>query len=98
MIDVADLSAQDEGLLRLGRALRETGYHFTTGTPATHARVNARPPNQWAGWVEDVFGWSRPFRAGVLPAVVIELMQSTGVLREHDDGWRSAIRASTLDD
>jgi methylase of polypeptide subunit release factors len=98
MSDVADPRAQDESLLRLGQALQESGYRFTTGTPATHARVNARPKNQWARSVEDVFGWSRPFRAGVLPAGLIELMGAAGALREHGEGWRSTIRASTLDD
>jgi methylase of polypeptide subunit release factors len=98
MIDVADVPTQDASLLRLGRVLRESGYRFTTGSPATHARVNARPGNEWARSVEDVFGWSRPFGAGVLPAGLVELMQAAGELREHGEGWRSTIRASTLDD
>jgi methylase of polypeptide subunit release factors len=98
MTSGTDLSEQDESLLRLGRFLHHSGYRFTTGSPATHARVNARPGNQWARSIEDVLGWSRPFRAGVLPAASVELMQAAGVLREHGDGWRSTIRASTLDD
>ena len=32
----------DEALVTLGRALLSHGYRFTTVTPATHARVNAR--------------------------------------------------------
>jgi methylase of polypeptide subunit release factors len=98
MIDVADLSAQSDPLLGLGRVLQESGYRFTTGSPATHARVNARPANDWAHSVEDVFGWSRPFRAGVLPSGLVDLMQASGELREHGEGWRSTIRASTLAD
>ena len=98
MNEVTDASAQDESLLRLGRALQESGYRFTTGTPATHARVNARPENRWARSVEDVFGWSRPFRPGVLPAGLMALMQASGELRADGEGWRSTIRASTLDD
>ena len=97
MSDVADLSVPADSLLPLGRVLQERGYRFTTGTPATHARVNARPENQWARSLEDVFGWSRPFRAGVLPAGLVELMQASGELRAHGEGWRSTIRASTLD-
>ena len=50
---------------RSGRP-RETGYAFTTVTPATHAHVNARPRNAEARTLRDVFGWSRPFRAEVL--------------------------------
>lgn len=98
MMDVDPLSPQGEGLLRLGRVLQDSGYRFTTTSPATHARVNARPQNQWARSVEDVFGWSRPFRAGVLPAGLVELMQAAGRLRQHGEGWRSTVRASTLDD
>ena len=97
MIDVADVSVEADSLFRLGRVLQDRGYRFTTGSPATHARVNARPENEWARSIEDVFGWSRPFRAGVLPAGLVELLQATGALREHGEGWRSAIRASTLD-
>ena len=98
MLDVTELSTQGDSLLRLGRFLQESDYRFTTGSPATHTRVNARPGNQWARSTEDVLGWSRPFRAGVLPADLIELMQASGALREHGEGWRSKIRASTLDD
>ena len=87
---------RDVALLELACALRDSGYRFVTVTPATHARVNARPGNAWARSVEDVFGWSRPFRAGVLPAGWLERMREADVLRPHEDGWRSTIRASTL--
>ncbi|PJI53760.1 SAM-dependent methyltransferase, partial [Methylobacterium radiotolerans] len=56
----------EEAVLSLGRALRETGYSFTTVTPATHAHVNARPRNAEARSLRDVFGWSRPFRADLV--------------------------------
>ena len=98
MSDLGDPSAQDESLLQLGRLLQESGYRFTTGTPASHARVNARGGNEWARSVEDVFGWSRPFRAGVLSARLVELLQACKALHEHGEGWRSTIRASTLDE
>ena len=92
-----DLPAHDESLLRLGRALLASGYRFTTVSPATHARVNGRAGNEIARSVEDVFGWSRPFGADVLPRAWSGLMQAAGVLLEHEGGWRSAVRASTLD-
>jgi methylase of polypeptide subunit release factors len=85
-------------LLRLGRMLQASGYRFTTVTPATHARVNARAGNEWASTPEDVFGWSRPFRADVLPVAWLGAMQSADVLRPHGEGWRATIRASTLAD
>ncbi|MEU4244086.1 class I SAM-dependent methyltransferase [Actinoplanes sp. NPDC026619] len=91
-------AAADEALLRLGRALRDLGYRFTTITPATHERVNRRPANAWARTERDVLGWSRPFRAGVLPAGLMELLDAARALERHGDGWRSRIRFSSYDD
>jgi len=91
-------AATDEALLRLGRALQDRGYRFTTVTPATHARVNRRPANAWATTVRDALGWSRPFRTGVLPAGLMELLDAGGALERHGDGWRSRVRFSSYDD
>jgi methylase of polypeptide subunit release factors len=87
----------DDALLRLAAAVRATGYRFVTTTPATHARVNARPGNASARGLEDVFGWSRPFRPEVLPPGLFELMRRAGVAVPHGEGgWRSSVRLSTL--
>jgi methylase of polypeptide subunit release factors len=92
------LTILDSGaLVALGRALSGIGYHFTTVTPATHRRVNARPGNAWAADLRGVFGWSRPFQAGVVPDALLDLMRAAGVLAESSEGWRSTVRASTLD-
>ncbi len=91
-------SAQDQALRQLAQTLKQVGYRFTTVTPATHARVNQRPANAWAASIEGVFGWSRPFRTGLLPASLFALMQAAGVIVRHEDGWRSMIRLSTLHD
>ena len=86
----------DDPLLRLALALGASGYSFTTVTPATHARINARPANAWARSAEDVFGWSRPFRQGVLTPALFEAMRDADVLKPHGDGWLARVRASTL--
>jgi methylase of polypeptide subunit release factors len=65
-------------LVRLGRLLRESGYRFTTITPESHRRVNARPGNERARSVRDVFGWSRPFDDSVLPPDVLQLLHEAG--------------------
>lgn len=96
MVTLADTPAARAALLRLARALRSGGYRFTTPTPATHARVNARPGNDWARSVEDVFGWSRPFRNGVLPPALHDAAHAAGVLVAAGEGWRASLRASTL--
>lgn len=86
----------DDFLLRLGVALKAAGYSFTTVTPATHARVNSRLKNAWARSATDVFGWSRPFREGVLTPQLFEAMRNAGVLDPHGEGWVTRVRASTL--
>jgi methylase of polypeptide subunit release factors len=83
-------------LAHLGRQLRDTGYGFVTITPASHARVNARPGAEWATTLRDVFGWSRAFRSGIVPPLIFHGMQQAGVLAEVPGGWRSLVRFSTL--
>ncbi len=86
----------DDALLTLARALQNSAYSFTTVTPATHARVNARPDNAWARNAADVFGWSRPFREDLLAPQLFDAMHQADVLVAHGAGWRSQVRASTL--
>ncbi|MCJ2072526.1 class I SAM-dependent methyltransferase [Methylobacterium sp. J-030] len=89
---------QDEAaVLSLARALRDTGYTFTTVTPTTHAHVNARSRNAEAKSLRDVFGWSRPFRAGLLPEPILRLMRAAGAATEDGPLLRPTIRFSSLD-
>ncbi len=97
--------SRDEGrqdaLLDFVRAVRASGYAFTTVTPATQARVNARPENATARSLRDVLGWSRPFRPELLPTELTRLMDKAGVLRrgQGPDGalLKATIRLSSLD-
>jgi methylase of polypeptide subunit release factors len=84
-------------LTRLAALLAATGYDFVTPTPATIARVNARPGAALAHDLRDVFGWSRPFRAGTLPAEIHAAAQKAGVLAPAGEGMRSTVRLSSLD-
>ena len=86
-----------DGLLRLARAVQQTGYAFTTPTPASHARVNARPGNRWAHDLRGVFGWSRPFQERTVPPDILDAMREADVLSTTEDGFRSRIRLSSLD-
>ena len=89
--------ALTDGLLKLGRWLQSTGYRFTTVTPATQARVNARPGAGQARSVRDVFGWSRPFAPALLPNEVVATLREADLLeRRADDLLRSRVRFSTL--
>lgn len=86
----------EDFLLPIAAALQTSGYRFTTVTPATHARVNARPENAWALDTEGALGWSRPFREGVLAPDLFKAMREADALERHGDGWLSRVRASTL--
>ena len=84
-------------LVRLAALVAATGYDFTTPTPATIARVNARPGAEWARDLRDVFGWSRPFRGGRVPAEIADAAEQAGVLMPAGEGLRSTVRLSSLD-
>ncbi len=90
-------TAADAALIRLAQAVRSTGYSFVTPTPATIARVNARPGAEWAADLRGVFGWSRPFRDDAVPPAILALMRDAGVLADHPGGRRSLVRLSALD-
>lgn len=89
--------ALDRGAtVALGRWLQARAYGFTTGTPETHRRVLANGPQE-ARDLRDIFGWSRPFRNGVLPEQVRTLLERAGALQLLKHGlMRSRIRFSSL--
>jgi SAM-dependent methyltransferase len=88
----------DAALLALAEAVRDTGYHFVTPTPATHARVNRRPGNEEARDLRGVLGWSRPFRPEAIPPAIFAAMREAGVAVPEAGGlWRSLVRLSSLD-
>jgi methylase of polypeptide subunit release factors len=91
-------ATNDRALIALGGNLREMGYRFTTITPETHRRVNARPENRTARRIEDVFGWSRPFERNLLPPHLVDLMFEAEIIVPGDEGFRSLVRLSSLDD
>lgn len=85
-------------MLQFMRALKQSGYRFTTVTPDTHAFVNARPENAEACSVTDVFGWNRPFRGGVLDASLLQLAETAGACERlaGTDSWQATLRVSSL--
>ncbi|HVF95019.1 MAG TPA: methyltransferase [Sphingomonas sp.] len=94
--DTRDDAAR-RALLQLLTYLEADDYRFVTPTPATHARVVARPERQAARDVYDVLGWSLPFAADLLPAALMRLLEQAGVLRSGDDGRLVAtVRVSTV--
>jgi methylase of polypeptide subunit release factors len=90
------MTEEDRALIRLGEALRAVHYAFTTITPATHARVNARPENEHGKDLRGVFGWSRPFWPHVVPDEMLALMREAGILIKENGRFRSGVRVSSL--
>ena len=91
------MAAREEALLALLRHLRDRHYHFVTPTPATHARVLARPGRREARRLSDIFGWSLPFHADHIDNALLAMMEQADILQPADDGqWRSRLRVSTL--
>lgn len=84
-----------EALLALLRILTERDYRFTTVTPATHARVLARPGTA-PPTLADVFGWNRPFRADQLDANLLDLLHCADALEENGGDLRSGVRVAAL--
>lgn len=88
--------ALEASLVLLGRWLQDRGYRFVTVTPATHARINARSGTHPARDLRDVFGWSRPFEAGLLPDQVVGWLRDGDLLRQEGGLLSSRVRFSTL--
>jgi len=93
------MDERSRALVGLGRALRDAGYSFVTVSPETHRRVEARAAA--AGHIQarslrDVFGWSRPFEPGLLPAKMLDLARAADVLDEDAALLRSRVRFSSL--
>ena len=95
---LCDDAGNDLALVQLGRRLQADRYRFITVTPLTHQRVNARPENHQARALRDIFGWSRPFDPGLLPASELQSLRAAGLLRAHGGLWLSEVRWSSLDD
>ncbi|HEX8301960.1 class I SAM-dependent methyltransferase [Sphingomonas sp.] len=90
------MTQPDAALLALLRMLAARGYRFVTPTPATHARVIARPDRREARSLEDALGWSLPFARDLLDGEVLELLGAAEVLEPAGGGWRSNVRVSSL--
>ena len=87
---------RETALVALLRELRALNYHFTTPTPATHARVIARRGR--ARDARDVFGWSLLFAPAALSEDLLTLMRAAYLLEENSGEFRSRVRVSSLGD
>ena len=89
-------SGAEPALLDLLAALDRAGYDFVAPTPATHARVVARPDKATARTLRDIFGWSLPFRPELLPADMVASLDEAGALSCDGELLKSRVRASRV--
>lgn len=85
-----------DALLSILQTLDVGQYDFVTPTPATHARIIARPGRDKARSLRDVFGWSLPFAPGLLPAPLVAALDRAGVLEQRGALLASGVRVSRV--
>lgn len=86
----------DAALLELLQALKARGYHFVTPTPATQARVLARPDRREARNLTDILGWSLPFDRGTIDPGLFRLLEAADMIATGDGRLRALCRVSSL--
>ena len=96
--DQTAVRSVDAELRHLLALLRQRDYRFVTPTPATHARVLARPDRQAGRCVEDMLGWSLPYSAGTCDAGIEGLLDRAGLTEMVDGRRRATVRVSRLHD
>src|SRR5256885_4890320 len=92
---IPNAAVEDNALIGLGRTLKESGYRFTSITPASHARVNARRMEGPAS-LQDVFGWSRSFAPGEMAEDILMRLADAGELETSGPMFCSRVRFSAL--
>jgi methylase of polypeptide subunit release factors len=90
------MSSVPSAALGLLQSLSELRYDFVTVTPATHARVVARPDMARARDLRGVFGWSLPFDQDLLPPAILGAMAEADLLEPCGACWKSRVRVSTV--
>ena len=87
---------RDGALVEVGQRLLDAGYAFTTVTPETHRRVNARAGSERARTLRDVFGWSRPFAPALLAPALLDALRRADAVVGHGELLASRVRFSSL--
>jgi hypothetical protein len=84
-------------LLPLLGELRGLDYDFLAPTPASQARVLARPDRQVGATVADLLGWSLPCREDRLPPAIVAALDGAELLERRPDGLiASKVRVSNV--
>lgn len=76
--------------------LQTQQYQFITVSPASHQAYLRRNGKTQATDLRDIFGWSLPFHASLLPINIFELLLRHDLIVKHQELWSSRIRVSSL--
>jgi methylase of polypeptide subunit release factors len=90
------MNSECNALVSLGQYLKSQHFSFTAITPLTHQRAMGHGGAAWAARLQDIFGWSRPFRPDAIFAPAIELLEQAGELERDGELLRSGVRFATL--
>lgn len=82
-------------LLDLLRQLKSHDYRFVAVTPATHARVLARPVSAPLT-LRDIFGWNRPFFRTDLEPPLLALLEASGAIEAAGAQLRATVRVASI--
>lgn len=85
----------NDALAELLRTLKAADYRFTAVTPATHARVLARPLTG-PPTLRDIFGWSRTFAESDVDPRMLEWMRAADALEQQDGQLKCRYRVARL--
>lgn len=89
--------SQAAALVALLGALKRRSYRFVTPSPATHARVVARPEQREASDLAGVFGWNLPFAPAVLDDELLGIVGKAAAAETLPGGlMKSAVRVAEL--
>ena len=86
---------KEEALAELLRYLGAADYRFIAVTPATHARVVARPLSRRPA-LRDIFGWNRAFAKADVDAGLLTLLEAADALDDGSGELKSRFRVASL--
>lgn len=87
----------NEARAELLRTLKAAAYRFVAVTPATHARVLARPLSA-SPTLRDIFGWSRSFDESAVDPEFMAVLRSADALDQQGKQFKSRVRVANLGD
>lgn len=87
----------DMTLIGLLTELKAGGYNFVTPTPATHARILARPGHAVGSTLRDLLGWSLPVPADLIDSRTLAALTAAGMIEQTGEKVRSRLRVSSLE-